>query len=150
MRQKLHLDQNITDQPTEERLTLQVTDVEDTPDNHLLQTLMTKQFNYTDQTMEQKVKCMPVNQTANLDRINTAVEALPVQPYKMNQKCMLAASNNNILVDPDADKHGSMETPANGPNTITQIHQNEAVLINRGNPIKMINIHHIKPHHIQE
>jgi hypothetical protein len=63
---------------------------------------------------------------------------------------MLAASNNNILVNPDANEHGSMETLANRPNTITQIHQNEAVPINCGNPIKMINIHHIKPHHIQE
>jgi len=26
-----------------------------------------------------------VNQTANLDRIKTAIEALPVQPYKMSQ-----------------------------------------------------------------
>jgi len=62
--QKFHLEQNITDHPTEEILTLQETDAEDTPDNHLLQTLMTKQSNYTDQTMEQKVKCMPVNQNS--------------------------------------------------------------------------------------
>jgi len=52
---------------------------------------------------------MPVNQTANLDGIKTAVEALPVQPYKMSQKCMLAASNNNILVNPDANEHGSLK-----------------------------------------
>jgi hypothetical protein len=149
-RQKSHLDQNITDQPTEDILTLQETDAEDTPDNHLLQTLMTKQSNYTDQTKEQKVKCMPVNQTANLDGIKTAVEALPVQPYKMSQKCMLAASHNNILINPDANEHGSMKTLANGLNTITQIHQNEAVPTNHGNPFKMINIHRINPHHIQE
>jgi hypothetical protein len=144
-RQRSHLDQNITDQPTEDILTLQETHAEDTPDNHLLQTLMTKQSNYKDQTIEQKVKCMPVNQTANLDGIKTAIEALPVQPYKMSQKCMLAASNDNILVNPDANEHGSLKLL---PMDLTL--SQKSIRMKQYPSIEMINIHHINPHHIQE
>jgi hypothetical protein len=60
---------------------------------------------------------MPVTQKAKLGRIGTAVEVLPVQPYKIDQKCTLTASNN-ILVDPDANEcHSQLKMVT--PTTIT-------------------------------
>jgi hypothetical protein len=116
------LDQNITypptaGTPTEGILTLQEEDAEDTPNNHLLCTLTTEPSNYEEQITEQEIRQMPVTPKAKLGGIGTAVEALPVQPYKIDQKCTLAPSNN-ILVDPDANEcHSQLKMVT--PTTIT-------------------------------
>jgi hypothetical protein len=145
------LDQNITypptaGTPTEGILTLQEEDAEDTPNNHLLCTLTTEPSNYEEQITEQEIRQMPVTPKAKLGGIGTAVEALPVQPYKIDQKCTLAPSNN-ILVDPDANECHSqlkMETPT----IIIQVHNNGAAAICDVKTTKTITI--IKPYHIQE
>jgi hypothetical protein len=119
-KQALQLDQNITDQPTdgkltEEILTLQEENADDTPNDRLLRILTTDQSNYEEQ---------PVTQKAKLNRSKTAVAALPVQPYKIDQK---------------------MQVPTKSPFTINKVNNNDTVAINRGTTAETIR--RIKPYY---
>ena len=119
-KQALQLDQNITDQPTdgkltEEILTLQEENADDTPNDRLLRILTTDQSNYEEQ---------PVTQKAKLNRSKTAVAALPVQPYKIDQK---------------------MQVPTKSPFTINKVNNNDTVAINRRTTVETIR--RIKPYY---
>jgi hypothetical protein len=119
-KQALHLDQNITNQPTtgtltDGILTLQKEDAEDAPNDRLLRTLTTDQSSYEEQ---------PVTQKAKLNGIETAIAALPVQPYKIDR---------------------TMPVPTKSPFTITKVNNNNTVAINRGNTVEPFR--RIKPYY---
>jgi hypothetical protein len=51
-----------------------------------------------------------------------------------------------VMVDKERRGHPKMSAPTKGPHTVTQVHTNGTVQINRGNFVEAINIRHLKPY----
>jgi hypothetical protein len=115
-------------------------------------------------TISPNIKYSPCHLAFNQDMLfHQAVKVNWAATSKERQR-LVAASNekenkgrinkqytpgDQVLIIMDADEHRShpkMNAPTKGPYTVTQVHTNGTVQINRGSFMETINIRHLKPY----